>query len=214
MKRVSKYERMVGTEINSVLVSNYRRIEKVSKTSGRKYYRYEVELNNVIWVSTTSFNKGSYGKRLAKAMASEAQPKEEVDTEFRQRFDTEIDFLMEQAYRIKESIKERAERWMDINFENVSFCGAILFDSPEKRIAFVNSIMDDNSNDIFGIIHANEWRTEHKAKFEARIYNSWDRIWKRTQKEWEAFQEKRNGATGKKVGNVKIVDKPLTDVMI
>lgn len=76
MKRVSKYESMVGTEINGVLVSNYRRLEKVSK-SGRKYYRYEVELNNVLWVSTTSFNKGSYGKRLAKAMgeAPKAQPK-------------------------------------------------------------------------------------------------------------------------------------------
>ena len=68
MKRVSKYEGMVGTEINGVLVSNYRRIEKVSKTSGRKYYRYEVELNNVLWVSTTSFKNMSYGKRLAKAM--------------------------------------------------------------------------------------------------------------------------------------------------
>ena len=64
---------MIGTEINGVLVSNYRRIEKVSKTSGKRYYRYEVELNNVLWVSTTSFNKGSYGKRLAKAI--KAQPK-------------------------------------------------------------------------------------------------------------------------------------------
>ena len=71
--RVSKYERMIDTEVNGVLVSNYRRIEKVSKTSGKRYYRYEVELNNVLWVSTTSFNKGSYGKRLAKAI--KAQPK-------------------------------------------------------------------------------------------------------------------------------------------
>ena len=78
MKRVSKYERMVGTEINGVLVSNYRRIEKVSKTSGKRYYRYEVELNNVLWVSTTSFNKGSYGKRLAKAIKKMSNEKYEV----------------------------------------------------------------------------------------------------------------------------------------
>lgn len=75
MKRVSKYERMVGTEINGVLVSNYRRIEKVSKTSGKRYYRYEVELNNVLWVSTTSFNKGTYGKRLVKAMSKAPKAK-------------------------------------------------------------------------------------------------------------------------------------------
>lgn len=68
-KRKSKYEMLVGTEVNGVLVSNYRKLKRTSK-SGRTYYRYEVELNEVLWVSTTSFNKGSYGKRLAKAMNS------------------------------------------------------------------------------------------------------------------------------------------------
>ena len=249
MKRVSKYAKLVGQVVNGVMVVDYARLEKTSKASGKKYYSYRLWITadgeHMIEISTSSWNKRSFMKRLAK-VTTEWIYGETIQTEFgwvteeeyerikasgraktqalkeeqeqqerewregfeewkqqkeqerkEERFDTEIDFLMEQAYRIKESIKERAERWMDINFENVSFCGAILFDSPEKRIAFVNSIMDDNSNDIFGIIHANEWRTEHKAKFEARIYNSWDRIWKRTQKEWEAFQEKRNGANWK-----------------
>ena len=66
-KRKSKYEMLVGTEVNGVLVSNYRKQKRTSK-SGRTYYRYELELNEVLWVSTQSFNKGSYGKRLAKAM--------------------------------------------------------------------------------------------------------------------------------------------------
>ena len=68
-KRKSKYEMLVGTEVNGVRISNYRKQKRTSK-SGRTYYRYEVELNEVLWVSTTSFNKGSYGKRLAKAMNS------------------------------------------------------------------------------------------------------------------------------------------------
>ena len=76
----SKYEVMVGKIVNEVLVSNYRRVEKVSKTTGKKYFKYEVELENVLWISTQSFNKGSFKKRLAKLLASKTQeqPKEEV----------------------------------------------------------------------------------------------------------------------------------------
>ena len=69
MAKVSKYQQMVGQKVNGVLVSNYRKQKRTSK-SGNSYFKYEVELNEVLWVSTTSFNKGSYGKRLAKAMNS------------------------------------------------------------------------------------------------------------------------------------------------
>ena len=80
MARTSKYEVMVGSIVNEVLVSNYRRVEKVSKATGKKYFKYEVELENVLWISTQSFNKGSFKKRLAKLLASKTQeqPKEEV----------------------------------------------------------------------------------------------------------------------------------------
>jgi hypothetical protein len=71
MAKVSKYQQMVGQEVREgVRISNYRRLVRISTKSGKSYYRYEVELNEVLWVSTTSFNKGSYGKRLAKAMNS------------------------------------------------------------------------------------------------------------------------------------------------
>ena len=80
MARTSKYEVMVGKIVNEVLVSSYRRVEKVSKATGKKYFKYEVELENVLWISTQSFNKGSFRKRLAKLLASktQVQPKEEV----------------------------------------------------------------------------------------------------------------------------------------
>lgn len=71
MAKVSKFQQMVGQEVREgVRISNYRRLVRISTKSGKSYYRYEVELNEVLWVSTTSFNKGSYGKRLAKAMNS------------------------------------------------------------------------------------------------------------------------------------------------
>lgn len=73
MAKVSKYQKMVGQMVNDVLVSDYHRLEKISAKSGRKYFRYEVELDNLIWVSTTSFNKGTYGKRLAKAKGQEVK---------------------------------------------------------------------------------------------------------------------------------------------
>ena len=66
-KRKSKYEMLVGTEVNGVLVSNYRKQKRTSK-SGNSYFKYEVELEGVLWVSTQSFNKGSYTKRLEKAL--------------------------------------------------------------------------------------------------------------------------------------------------
>jgi hypothetical protein len=73
----SKYEVMVGKIVNEVLVSNYRRVEKVSKTTGKRYYKYEVELENILWVSTQSFNRGSFKKRLAKLMANKETKQEQ-----------------------------------------------------------------------------------------------------------------------------------------
>jgi hypothetical protein len=82
MAKMSKYEMMVNQVVNEVLVTGYRRVEKVSKTTGKKYFKYEVELENVLWVSTQSFNKGSFKKRLAKLMANketkQEQPKYEL----------------------------------------------------------------------------------------------------------------------------------------
>ena len=87
MARVSKYELIVGKEIKGVLVSNYRRTKMISKKSGKAYYKYEVELEEVLWVSTTSFNKGSYGRRLAKAMKGKEVRHEVVVSRFNREED-------------------------------------------------------------------------------------------------------------------------------
>lgn len=87
MARVSKYEMMIGKRVNEVLVSGYRRTRMTSKKSGKHYFKYEVELEEVLWVSTTSFNKGSYMKRLAKAMKGKEVRHEVVVSRFNREED-------------------------------------------------------------------------------------------------------------------------------
>ena len=94
-KAISKGFEFMLNETRCEVVSN----EMVSKVSRNGRVRKERRLTVrvvgtevTIEVSATSFKNMSFGKRLAKAMASEGQPKEEVDTEFRQRLNIEIDF--------------------------------------------------------------------------------------------------------------------------
>ena len=98
MAKVSKYQKMVGQMVNDVLVSDYHRLEKISAKSGRKYFRYEVELDNLIWVSTTSFNKGTYGKRLAKAKG-QGQGKTKRTTKKDEKILTEFGWFTKAEYK-------------------------------------------------------------------------------------------------------------------
>jgi hypothetical protein len=71
MARVSRYEQLVGSVVNGVLVSNYVREQRTSK-SGRNYTvgRLTVALTSdttkTINISISSFNKWSFIKRLNK----------------------------------------------------------------------------------------------------------------------------------------------------
>lgn len=80
MAKVNKYEQMVGTVVDSVLVSDYRQTKKTSLKTGRTYTKYEVELENIVWVSTTAFNRGTYHRKLNEARGlyynKEEKPKE------------------------------------------------------------------------------------------------------------------------------------------
>lgn len=52
----SKYEKMVGQVVKGILVSDYKREERISKT-GRKWFKYMVQINHTAWITTTKFNK-------------------------------------------------------------------------------------------------------------------------------------------------------------
>ena len=75
MAKISKYEQMVGQVVDGVLVSDYRKTQKESLKTGRSYYKYEVELENIVWVSTTAFNRKTYGRKLDKARKFSTKPK-------------------------------------------------------------------------------------------------------------------------------------------
>lgn len=70
MARKSKYQEMIGTITEGVMVVDYERQTKVSKGSGKKYYSYRLWVTadgeHMIEISTQSWNKWSFMKRLEK----------------------------------------------------------------------------------------------------------------------------------------------------
>ena len=66
--RKSKYEMMIGSVVlmsfADVTVSDYRS----QKPDGKKYYKREIEIDNLLWVSVQSFEKQSFSKRYFKAI--------------------------------------------------------------------------------------------------------------------------------------------------
>ena len=70
MARKSKYQQMVGTITEGVMVVDYERQTKVSKGSCKKYYSYRLWVTadgeHMIEISTQSWNKWSFMKRLEK----------------------------------------------------------------------------------------------------------------------------------------------------
>ena len=182
--RVSKYERMIGTEINGVLVSNYRRIEKVSKTSGKRYYRYEVELNNVLWVSTTSFNKGSYGKRLAKAMGKtpKAQPKGTYELST---------YVHEHGYLRDALMNAKHYEYS----ENFSFERAKV-DYMEFQNNYWNEELENVLND-------EEMNSLTKEKLIEGIKNSWKKCLEDVERQWEWYYSMAKFANCHSLSDVK-----------
>ena len=70
MARKSKYQQMIGTITEGVMVVDYERQTKVSKGTGKKYYSYRLWVTadgeHMVEISTQSWNKWSFMKRLEK----------------------------------------------------------------------------------------------------------------------------------------------------
>lgn len=70
MARKSKYQSLVSTITEGVMVVDYERQTKVSKGSGKKYYSYRLWVTadgeHMVEISTQSWNKWSFIKRLEK----------------------------------------------------------------------------------------------------------------------------------------------------
>lgn len=85
MVKMSKYEKLVGQMVDDVLVSDFKKTQKTSLKTGRTYTKYEVELDNIVWVSTTAFNRGTYHRKLNEARGlSYKESKRETRQETRQ----------------------------------------------------------------------------------------------------------------------------------
>lgn len=52
----SKYQKMIGQVVKGILVEDYRRLEQISAKSGKKWFKYEVQVNGQ-WITTSKFNK-------------------------------------------------------------------------------------------------------------------------------------------------------------
>ena len=120
MVKVNKYEQMVGQVVDGVLVSDYRQTKKTSLKTGRVYTKYEVELENIVWISTTAFNRGTYHRKLNEARGlsytREEKPKETKRNDTGEKVytftESELKELMDKVRQetIKEiELKENAE---------------------------------------------------------------------------------------------------------
>ena len=133
MAKVSKYQKMVGQVVSmsfsNVKVTGYRKLDKTSK-SGRTYKKYEVEIDSVLWVSTTSFKNQSFSKRYFKALDS--QPKESVKYELMPvshlwfRLKTEFNSELEKdIYELEhiDDIKQAKAKWRELSKKYHPDCG-------------------------------------------------------------------------------------------
>ena len=77
MARPSKYEMMIGSVVSmsfaDVEVTGY----KSRKPEGKKYYKREIEIDHVLWVSVQSFEKQSFSRRYFKVV-KEKQPMKQM----------------------------------------------------------------------------------------------------------------------------------------
>ena len=190
MARVSKYQGLVGQMVNGVLVTDYQRQTRVSKT-GRKYSAYRLWVTqdgeNILEISTQSWNKWSFIRRLDKI--TNWKKAVEFHQETKQ---PEVDIDIEWVYRCKKQFADLIkEHFFTTDFVNIGLNGSIIHNTVEERIKFVDKIVSDTLNNDFDeidrIVWYNEWRTEVKSKLEAYLHNNWDRIWQRTQKQWHDF---------------------------
>ena len=159
MVKMSKYEQMVGQVVDGVLVSDYRKTQKESLKTGRKYSKYEVELDNIVWVSTTAFNRGTYHRKLNEARGlSYKEVKQETRQETRQSktgeklytfTESELKELLDKVRQetLKEAkLKENAEiaakgAWQAKEILETTTKELILFVTDDKD--FFNCEVDD-----------------------------------------------------------------------
>ena len=157
MVKMSKYEQMVGQVVDGVLVSDYRQTKKTSLKTGRVYTKYEVELENIVWISTTAFNRKTYGRKLNEARGlyytKEEKPKETKRNDTGEKVytftESELKELMDKVRQetIKEiELKENAEiaakgAWSAKEILETTTKELILFVTDDEN--FFNCEVDD-----------------------------------------------------------------------
>ena len=149
MVKVNKYEQMVGQVVDGVLVSDYRQTKKTSLKTGRVYTKYEVELENIVWIYTTAFNRGSYHRKLNEARGlsytREEKPKETKRNDTGEKVytftESELKELMDKVRQ--ESIKEYKAK------ENIEFIEKGAWQAKEileNEIEDLIRLMTDDKN--------------------------------------------------------------------
>lgn len=195
MARVSKYQGLVGQMVNGVLVKDYQRQLRTSKT-GRKYSAYRLwvtqDNENILEISTQSWKKWSFIRRLDNITDWQRAREFHRQLEEKEANDEIIEKMMEAAYFYKESFENLVkEHYFKTDFRNITLGGSIVYETPEEYIKSVDRAITKGANEcedeLLKIIYLNEWRTEFKSKLEAYIHNNWDRIWKNTQRQWHNF---------------------------
>ena len=157
MVKMSKYEKMVGSVVDGVLVSDYRQTKKTSLKTGRVYTKYEVELENIVWISTTAFNRGTYHRKLNEARGlsytREEKPKETKRNDTGEKVytftESELKELLDKVRQetIKEAkLKENAEiaekgAWKAKEILETTTKELILFVTDDEN--FFNCEVDD-----------------------------------------------------------------------
>ena len=153
MAKVSKYEQMIGqvvsTSFAEVTVTGYRNPQVTSKT-GRTYRKYEVEIDNVLWVSTTSFKNQSFSKRYFKAL-KEQPVSEPVKYELMPfsylwfRLKTEFDSELEQdIYELEhiDDIEQAKTKWRELSKKYHPDLGGNAKDFQAIRYAYEEHMKD------------------------------------------------------------------------
>lgn len=177
MAKMSKYEMMVNQVVNEVLVTDYRRTKMVSKTTNKAYYKYEIELENILWVSTQSFNKGSFKKRLAKLMANketkqeQPKPTETVkeDNKYTKYWNYKMQGLsnddVKERYGIEEAIEyTRTSREIGLAELNTFIGKELCWHNLES----VNSFLENPYGNIEDLIYIITYCQDAKGYFELK----------------------------------------------
>lgn len=224
MAKMSKYQKMIGETISmsfaDVTVTGYQRLDVVSKT-GRKYKKYEVEIDNVVWVSTTSFNKQSFSKRYFKALKNvkvvkEDEPvketpvtndgiKEMVDDWYSDwRLKREIDDLHEASLVGKDMANQHFETISRLIKEskNMNVHGQTIWHTKKELFEFwYNHVVTKENERIKEELDNGNYETGffYVWSYGVATLNEWKtefskKLWQFIQDEWSNLEERRHKA--------------------